>query len=136
MSYSTNKITSIADCDLLLALASKEKANLEFKKLSEERQKTTYSENSIEIEAELQSVNAEIAATETIINTLPDGTTKDDSEKKKTKLEYRKFILEDRRENYGVIPLLQQEMDLARLGHELTEVDTFIAAVSAHRATL
>ena len=134
--YSTNKITRIADCYLLLALASKEKANLEFKKLSEERQKTTYSENSIEIEAELQSVNAEIAATETIINTLPDGTTKDDSEKKKTKLEYRKFILEDRRENYGVIPLLQQEMDLARLGHELTEVDTFIAAVSAHRATL
>ena len=37
MSYSINKITTIADCDLLLAWAAKEKADLNFKKLSEER---------------------------------------------------------------------------------------------------
>lgn len=36
MSYSIVKITSVADCDLLLAWAAKEKADLNFKKLSEE----------------------------------------------------------------------------------------------------
>ena len=34
MSYSVNKITTVADCDLLLAWAAKEKADLEFKKNS------------------------------------------------------------------------------------------------------
>ena len=66
MSYSVNKITTVADCDLLLAWAVKEKADLNYKKLSEERLTNNYSETSIEIDAELQSVISEIAATETI----------------------------------------------------------------------
>ena len=37
MSYSIDKITTVADCDLLLAWAAKEKADLNFKKLSEEK---------------------------------------------------------------------------------------------------
>ncbi|WP_310380461.1 hypothetical protein, partial [Flavobacterium sp.] len=67
MSYSTSKITTVADCDLLLAWAAKEKADLNFKKLSEERLTNNYSTASIEIDAELQAVITEITATETII---------------------------------------------------------------------
>ena len=49
MSYSISKITSVADCDLLLAWAAKEKADLNFKKLSEERLTNNYTIASIEI---------------------------------------------------------------------------------------
>ena len=37
MTYSISGITQVADCDVLLTSAGKEKAELEFKKLSEER---------------------------------------------------------------------------------------------------
>ncbi len=136
MSYSVNKITTVADCDLLLAWAAKEKADLEFKKLSEERMTNNYSTTSIEIDAELQAVNTEITATTTIIATLPDGESKEDAVKKKVKLEYKKFLLENRKESYGVVALLEKELDLTNVTQSLSEVDAFTAAINARKALL
>ncbi len=136
MSYSVNKITTVADCDLLLAWAVKEKADLNYKKLSEERLTNNYSETSIEIDAELQSVISEIAATETIIATLPDGNSKEDAIKKKVRLEYRKFLLENRKESYGVVALLEKELDLTNVTQSLAEIDAFTAAITARKAEL
>ena len=136
MSYSISKITTVADCDLLLAWAAKEKADLNFKKLSEERLTNNYSTASIEIDAELQSVLTEIAATETIIATLPDGNSKDDAVKKKVRLEYKKFLLQNRKESYGVVALLEKELDLTKVTLELAEIDTFTDAISTRKAAL
>ena len=136
MSYSTSKITTVADCDLLLAWAAKEKADLNFKKLSEERLTNNYSTASIEIDAELQAVLSEITATETIIATLPDGNSKEDAVKKKVRLEYKKFLLENRKESYGVVALLEKELDLAKVTLELAEIDAFTAAITTRKAVL
>ena len=136
MSYSVSKITTVADCDLLLAWAVKEKADLNYKKLSEERLTNNYSETSIEIDAELQSVISEIAATETIIATLPDGNSKEDAIKKKVRLEYKKFLLENRKDSYGVVALLEKELDLTNVTQSLAEIDAFTAAITARKAVL
>ena len=136
MSYSIAKITTVADCDLLLSWAAKEKADLNYKKLSEERLTTNYSETSIEIDAELQSVIAEIAATETVIATLPNGNSKEDAIKKKTKLEYKKFLLNNRKESYGVVALLEKELDLSRVTLELGEIDAFVTEITTRKAGL
>ncbi len=136
MSYSTSKITTVADCDLLLAWAAKEKADLNFKKLSEERLTNNYSTASIEIDAELQSVLTEITATETIIAALPAGNSKDDAVKKKVRLEYKKFLLENRKESYGVVALLEKELDLTKVTLELTEIDAFTDAITTRKAAL
>jgi hypothetical protein len=136
MTYSTSKITTVADCDLLLAWAAKEKADLNFKKLSEERLTNNYSAASIEIDAELQSVIAEITATETIIATLPDGDSKEDAVKKKVKLEYKKFLLQNRKESYGVVALLEKELDLNKVTLELAEIDGFTTAISQRKGEL
>ncbi len=136
MAYSISKITTVADCDLLLAWAAKEKADLNFKKLSEERLTNNYSTTSIEIDAELQSVLTEIAATETIIAALPAGNSKDDAVKKKVRLEYKKFLLENRKESYGVVALLEKELDLTKVTLELTEIDAFADAITSRKAAL
>jgi len=129
-------LTQVADCNVLLSWAAKEKADLNFKKLSDERLTTRYAETAQELEAILQGVIAEIAATDTIISVLPDGPTKDDAINKKTRLEYKKFLLETRRESYGTVALLEKEMDLGRVTQEIAEVDAFIAAVTAQKSTL
>lgn len=136
MSYSISNVTELADCDVLLTWAGKEKAELEFKRLFEERLTTKYGNTSIEVEAVLQGVIIEIAAIDTIINVLPEGSAKEEQIKNKVKLEYKKFLLENRKESYGTVALLQKELDLERVGKELEEVDAFIAIVTAHKATL
>ena len=56
--------------------------------------------------------------------------------KKKVKLEYKKFLLENRKESYGLVALLQKELDVQRIENEIEEVDGFIAELTAHKATL
>ena len=134
--YSVTNLTTIADCDVLLTMANKEKADLAFKKLSEERLVTNYSTTSVEIDAVLQGVVAEIAAVDSILAVLPEGSTKDSEEKRKVRLEYKKFLLENRKESYGAVALLEKELDLERVNKQLDEVNLFIDAVTAHKATL
>ena len=134
--YSVTNLTTIADCDVLLNMANKEKADLTFKKLSEERLVTNYSTTSVEIDAVLQGVIAEIAAVDSILAVLPNGPTKDSEEKRKVRLEYKKFLLENRKESYGAVALLEKELDLERVNKQLDEVNLFIDAVTAHKATL
>lgn len=136
MSYSINSITQIADCDVLLTSAEKEKADLEFRKLSEERLTNKYATTSVEVDAILQGVLVELSALNTIIGVLPDGPTKDEEIKKKVKLEYKKFLLENRKESYGAVALLEKELDLARVTQELAEINAFITLITNHKATL
>lgn len=136
MSYSVSNITVAADCDLLLTSAGKEKADLEFKKLSEERLTNKYATTSVEVDAILQGVLVELSAVNTIIDVLPEGPTKEEEKKKKIKLEYKKFLLENRKESYGAVALLEKELDLARVVKELEEVNAFITIITDHKATL
>lgn len=136
MEYTVSNLTQVADCDVLLTWATKEKADLTFKKLSEERLTTRYTDTSVEVEAILQGVIVEISAVDTIIAVLPEGPTKEAEIKKKVKLEYKKFLLETRKESYGAVALLQKQLDLSRVIKELDEMDVFIAAVTAHKETL
>ena len=136
MSYTINNLTQVSDCDVLLTWAGKEKADLIFKKLSEERLTTKYSSTSIEVESELQGVLIELTATDAVLASLPEGEIKEDTLKKKTKLEYRKFLLENRKESYGTVALLEKQLDLERVNKEIEEVDAFILAITNHKATL
>ena len=136
MMYSVSNLTSIADCDVLLTSVGKEKADLVFKRLSEERLTNKYATTSVAVEAILQGVIVELSAVNTIISVLPEGPTKEEEIKKRTRLEYKKFLLENRKESYGAVALLEKELDLARVEQQLVEVDAFIAAITAHKATL
>ena len=117
-------------------MANKEKADLAFKKLSEERLVTNYSTTSVEIDAVLQGVIAEIAAVDSILAVLPNGPTKDSEEKRKVRIKYKKLLKKNRKESYGAVALLEKELDLERVNKQLDEVNLFIDAVTAHKATL
>ncbi|URC11740.1 MULTISPECIES: hypothetical protein [unclassified Flavobacterium] len=136
MAYSIKRITTAADCDALLMWAEKEKAELTFKKLSEDYQTTRFETSSLEIEAILKGVLAELKAADVVLDALPDGPTKEDELKKKVKLEYKKFLLENRKVSYGVVALLQKELDLQRVNNELEEVEEFLSTITAHKTTL
>ena len=112
--YTVSNLTTIADCDVLLTMANKEKADLAFKKLSEERLVTNYSSTSVEIDAVLQGVIAEISAVDSVIAVLPESSTEDFEEKRKVRLEYKKILLENRKESYAAV-LLEKKLELKRV---------------------
>ena len=136
MNYTVQNLTQVADCDVLLSWDQKEKADLTFRKLSVERLTDRYAETSVEVATQLQGVIAELAAVDSYIAILPDGPIKDEAVDKKTRLEYKKFLLEGRVESYGVVALLEKQMDLGRVEQEIAEVDAFVAAVEARKAAL
>lgn len=136
MNYSITNLTQVADCDALLSWAAKEQADLNFKRLSDERLTTRFAETAQELDAVLQGVLAELTATETIIDVLPEGPSKEDAINKRTRLEYKKFLLETRRESYGSVALLEKEMDLARVLLEIDEVNAFITTVNSRKTEL
>ena len=84
----------------------------------------------------MQIVIAELGVLKTVIAALPNGPTKVNELKRKVKLEYKKFLLENRKETYGAVALLQKELDLQRINKELDEVDVFLAAITARKAAL
>ncbi len=131
MNYSIANLTLVADCNSLLAWAAREKADLNYKKITIERVSQKYAETSVGLDAEIQGVIAEIAANDTIIAALPEGPTKEEALDKKVRLEYKKFVLENRKENYGTVALLQKESELGRIDQQIVEVDAFVAAVEA-----
>lgn len=136
MNYSVRNLTQVADCNALLTWAAREKADLAFKKTAEERMTVKFAETSLEIDAILETVLTELAALDTIIAALPDGTVKDEQIKIRTKKEYKRFLLVTRRESYGKIALLQKESEVSRLDQEIEEMDVFIAAIEAQKATI
>jgi len=120
----------------MLTMANKQKNDLSFRRLSLERQQTSYAENAVELDAELQITNAEATALDTVIAALPDGETKDDNVTRRKRLELKQFLLNEKKVNFGGVALLDKQFDLARVNKEIEETDTFIAAVQARKAVL
>ena len=134
--YSVNQLTTVADCDAVLSIATKEQKDLEWKKLSFERQKEMYSENAVEVSTELAAKQAELAALDAVIATLPDGELKEENLKKRRRVDYNIFLLNDRKANYGAVALLEKEFDLQRVLRELEEANAFIAEVQARKQSV
>lgn len=136
MNYSVINLSTVADCDALLNRANTEKADIQHARYSDLRLTVKYAQTSIALDTELQSVIVEIATYESIFPNLPEGPVKDDIEIKLEKAKHKKFLLEHRRESYGVIALLERERDVAYADRQLLEVDAFIEAIMERRDSL
>lgn len=136
MPYTTTSLTTIADCDLLISLANKVKSDLNYRKISLQRQQSNYAENATEVTSELNAVTAELSALTTIVDSLPDGETKDEQITKKKKAELKQFLLTQKKDEYGSVALVSKEFELARIEQELNEADTFITALTTRKSEL
>lgn len=136
MNYSITQLSTVTDCDIVLTEVQKQKEDLEYARTSKERSRITYAERSVQTDADLLAINGEVSSLQTVLASLPEGDTKEEMEVKLKKLEYRQFLLKERNEDYGLVALLDRELDVAFVDAQLAEINTFIAQVEAHKATL
>ena len=136
MDYSVSLLTTRPDCQALIDLANSEKGTLAYRKTGFERQHLTATVTSQEIESSLVAVTAEIGALQLAHGTLSEGPSRDTIFNNIKKCEYKKFLLEQRKENYGVLALLEKEYDIASVDRNIAETDDFIDQVTVHMNTL
>lgn len=136
MSYSVTLLNTAAECDALIESLNADKEALAFRKISMDRQRKAYQSSSISIGAELQAVAAEIAALTSIIGGLADGPLKDENVKRLRKAELKKFLLEDRQKGFGVMALIDREVEVTRADLQIAEIDTAISAVETRKTGL
>lgn len=136
MNYSTAKLATIADCDLVLNRCKLEKATLEHRLggivLENDRSDGTLAA----AQASLLSANAQITGFTAAFDSLPLGPEKTEMGNKLRKLNDQKENLEERLGKSGTTGLLLSEMHRGRMEAELAELVIFVAAIEARKAAL
>lgn len=131
MNYTVSHLTTRPDCQALLDIANAEKSDLAYRKAGLQRQQQTSTVTSFSIQTDLAAVNAEVSALEMVLNAIPPGPTYDDTQVRITKARHKKFLLEQRKGNYGPISLVEKEYDIACIDQALSETDAFIVSITA-----
>ncbi|GAA3935769.1 hypothetical protein [Hymenobacter algoricola] len=137
MEYSLNLLTTVADCDTLLAKAASDQRVLQHRSDNYDYAREASGETATEIQASLASLDAEISSLNTIIPTLAAGT----RARKRNEVELRDAIharagLLDRQAARGPVALLSRERDVAETDAQIAEITNFIAVITARRAAL
>jgi hypothetical protein len=136
MSYSVDLLKTVADCDLKLAAAAKDRKDMDVKKFLLEKKQETADVATPEIEAAIIAAQGEIGYLEGLIVTIPDGDLKDAYKNKLRNQESKLFSLKQRLANYGASTILGYEFDIQCLERDLQECDAFIAEINARKAEL
>ena len=135
MAFSVNLLTTIAQCDSLLTTKQRERTGMVNRLNNLQFQLDNWNDST--------SAAAELAATQTLITsltpivaTLPDGDDKRRNQNQLNRYETRVNNLISKVENYGVMALLEKELDRDTLTGDIATLDTFVAAVTTRRAVL
>lgn len=126
MNYEVSLLATRADCQVLIDNAVSEKESLNYRKSGLVRNRRSAGENSVSVEADLHATIAEVAANQTRYDSLPEGNAKQEALRQLKKAQYKQFLLEQRRLNYGSLSLLDKDYDIACIDHMLAETDDFI----------
>jgi hypothetical protein len=136
MSYSVSKLTTVAECDKATALATERKTDLQFEQTVSGKDLTDQEKVVQQTTINLITVKAEITGTEAAIAGMPAGEQKENYLDKLRRLNDRKDNFEERLRKGGAAALLDTELDAALLVAQITEIDAYLAAITAHKATL
>jgi hypothetical protein len=73
---------------------------------------------------------------EAVLASMPEGSVKKGYLARLTKLNFKKFTLEQRKDQYGILALLGKEFEINCTEQELVESTAYIAALEARKLQL
>lgn len=136
MIYSVEKLSTVAECDIVLSTIAEKKAGILYRKGLVAHRQALVAKSSAEITSELASLAIEIAGLENMVATLPEGSRKKDAQSDLDKAAFRKKVLLGRMEEQGTPALLNIELELGQLEVQDAELATAETAVTARKAAL
>jgi hypothetical protein len=136
MAYSLSNLTSVADCDLLIGMLTKEQEDLVFQQVVQTKRADDLSDNSVDFQTDLISVQGELDIIEGVIAALPNGPQKEKQLTAKLALELRLRRLNERKDNYGPVGLINAQYQIEVLDLTLSSINNLIADVQTRRAQI
>jgi hypothetical protein len=136
MAYSLTNLTSVADCDLLIGMLTKEQEDLVVQKVVQTKRADDLSDNSVDFQTDLISVQGELDIIEGVIAALPNGPQKEKQLTARLALELRLRRLNERKDNYGPVGLINAQYQIEVLDLTLTAINNLIADVQTRRAQI
>jgi chromosome segregation ATPase len=136
MALSVNLLTSVADCDAVLAELNRDRETLRFNRLRFERSKETATDRSTGLDTDIAATQAEQASLIAVIATLPDGPIKTEMTVRKTVVDFRLFQLNQRKLNAGTTAVILLESQINETDQRLAALDADITEVEARKNTL
>jgi hypothetical protein len=135
MAFSVNLLTTAAQCDALLATKQRERTGL-VNRLNNLQFQLDNWDDATSAETELTATQTLIAGLTPVVAALPEGDDKRRNQNQLNRYQTRANNLTSKVENYGVLALLEKELDRDTLTGDIATLDTFVAAVTARRAAL
>ena len=135
MGFSVNKLTTIAQCDGLLATKQRERTGL-VNRLNNLQFQLDNWDDATSATTELTATQALITGLTPVVTALPDGDDKRRNQNQLNRYQTRANNLTGKVENYGVLALLEKELDRDTLTGDIATLDTFVTAVTTRRAEL
>jgi hypothetical protein len=136
LDYAIADLTTIAQCDEILEIVDLDKAEQDYKRRQLDKKHAVAIKDGPSIEIDIQTATDNIAFLEGAIVGMPEGEAKKDRESELSKAKLDLKTLLRTLENYGVLSKLKYEYLYNALEKSLAEIEVFITAVLAKKATL
>lgn len=136
MNYSLERISTVEACDALLALAQKEKENLERRKRNLGESIGNFDVRTGDVGSELVSVQSLLQTFTTAYDSLPEGKDKLNMNLEIKQLEARKAQLDKSVVSYNVSSLLEKQVSYNLLDSQVPVIDAYMAAIQNKRTEL
>ena len=136
MTFSLSMIELPEDADNLIKTAQRDKRIFEHRKESLELRTENSTENAAQQQFELVAAQAQLAAANATIASIPEGPKKEEEITKKMALEVRIRKINESGNKLGAVALIEQEYDTDLLERQIVGINDFITAVTARKAAL
>ncbi len=136
MEFSVNNISSVVECNNLIANANETRTSLIAKQTVMNIQRDGYADDTTELQEDIASANAELQTTNDFIAIAPEGKAKLDAIEKQKSLELKLMKLNRRMSERGATALLEKESDLNSAEKQIQAVDEYITALQTRLTQL
>ncbi len=136
MNTNISRLETIVDCDAIIALATNRKLKLERELGLKNIVRASKITSADGLDQRIEFAQADLDEINTFIASLPEGKEKEAQITKRIFIEGNLRVYNERIDDYGLIGLLEADLDADRIDGSLQRVLTFITEVETHKATL
>jgi len=136
MNPNINSLESISECDNILGVAIEIKNDFERKLLVASQKQALLSNSAIGLDQKIAWATEDLQRVNEQIASLPEGKEKEAAITQRMRIELNLRVLNGGIDNYGIVALLEADLNVEMYTGTMEKIDSFIAEVEAKKSQL
>jgi len=134
MNPNINSLESISECDNILGVAIEIKNDFERKLLAASQKQALLSNSAIGLDQKIAWATEDLQRVNEQIASLPEGKEKEAAITQRMRIELNLRVLNGGIDNYGIVALLEADLNVEMYTGTMEKIDSFIAEVEAKKS--